>query len=54
MQYSEFRARSVSQGKRKLLQNPERWKYFPYSALSAYSLGGDPVLSGLVYCVTGP
>jgi len=28
--------------------------YFPYSEFSAYSLGADPVLSGLVYCVTGP
>jgi len=54
VQYSEFRARSVFQGKRKLLKNPERWIYFPYSVYSAYSLGGDPVLSGLVYCATGP
>jgi len=30
---------SVFQGKRKLLKNPEQWKYFQYSILSVYSLG---------------
>jgi len=31
MQYSEFRVHSVSQGKRKLLKNSERWKNVQYT-----------------------
>jgi len=30
---------NVFEGKRKLLKNPEPWKYFPYSIFSVYSLG---------------
>ena len=31
LQYSEFRTRSVFQGKRKLLKNPECKKYIQYT-----------------------
>jgi len=37
-----IRAKSVFQGKRKLLKNPEQRKYFQYSVFSVYSLGSNP------------
>jgi len=39
VQHSEFRARSVFQGKSKLLKNPERWKNVHYNAgFSVYTV----------------
>ena len=57
IQYSQLRANSVFQGKRKLLKNPEPWKNFQYSVFSVYSLRGNPIftlgLSFTVYSLGG-
>jgi len=42
MQYNEFSAHSVFQGKRKLLKNPEYEKYIQYSE----NLQGNSVFQG--------
>jgi len=41
---------SVLESKRKLLNNPEQWKYFQYSILSVYSLGVIRVIWASVVC----
>ena len=45
-----LRENSVFEGKRKLLKNPEQWKYFQCSILSVYSLGLIRVIWTSVVC----
>jgi len=45
-----LRENSVFEGKRKLLKNPEQWKYFQYSIFSVYSLGLIRVIWTSVVC----
>ena len=45
-----MRENSVFESKRKLLKNPEQWKYFQYSILSVYSFGVIRVIWASVVC----
>jgi len=45
-----LRENSVFEGKRKLLKNPEQWKYFQYTAFSVYLLGVMCVIWVSVVC----
>ena len=45
-----LRENSVSEDKRKLLKNPEQWKYSQYSIFSVYSLVVIRVIWTSVVC----